>query len=328
MASLNQPEEESPLVRVCESCGERYFVSEGCPNCVEQKCSSCGGSYKGQSHSCPVCTGRHYQRDDPDDQGDPNDVPHLQYRIYRRWVQPSRRLLEHRFAAYWPTSLFEFSPVQRTFLEDCIEGTRSPTSLSDLRAIRWLIPRMEKLDFQNAKSVERKCLRHLVKSNKDLVLTSLDFFDLEDTRLLAKHRGKLYVRPPTPLTEEIAKELARHRGKLLSLRKLIWLEPAVASRLAMHRGELQIHGLHTLSLAVAEQLKCHRGTCLRFPSVTRLSVSAAAEIAQYVGEKLYFSAIDFPSPELQKALDKFRGTVKFGKFGGRRLFRGLGYEGD
>jgi len=167
-----------------------------------------------------------------------------------------------------------------------------------------------------------------VKSNKDLVLTSLDFFDLEDTRLLAKHRGKLYVRPPTPLTEEIAKELARHRGKLLSLRKLIWLEPAVASRLAMHRGELQIHGLHTLSLAVAEQLKCHRGTCLRFPSVTRLSVSAAAEIAQYVGEKLYFSAIDFPSPELQKALDKFRGTVKFGKFGGRRSFRGLGYEGD
>lgn len=131
--------------------------------------------------------------------------------------------------------------------------------------------------------------------------------------MLAKHRGPLYFKPRRPLTEAIAKELARHRGRLLSLWGFNQLDAQVAAKLASHRKRLQIHGLTELTLDIAEQLSRHQGTRLGFPSVTQLNPEVVAELARYQGHTLYFNSIDHPPSEILRAFEAFAGSVKFGK---------------
>lgn len=131
--------------------------------------------------------------------------------------------------------------------------------------------------------------------------------------MLAKHRGALYFKPPGPLTEAVAKELAKHQGRLLSLRGFKQLDAQVAAKLASHRKRLQLHDLTELPLNVAEQLSRHQGTGLGFPSVTQLNPAVAAELGRYQGHSLYFNSINHPPPDILRAFEAFGGSVKFGK---------------
>lgn len=299
-------------LRNCEFCGLRYHESEGCPQCKPRQCSQCGNIYRGQTQSCPVCTGAHYPGDRTQGPEPANGRPQY-HSFYRRYIQPTRRRLETTLAAYWPTGLFEFTPVQREFLQDCLQGNKAPVILDDLRAVRWLATRMEKLDFRHAQFVDLKCLRHLVKIPKSLWLFSLEYVESREARMLAEHRDALYFKPPRPLTEAIAKELAQHRGRLLSLWGCKQLDVQVAAKLASHTKRLQLHGLTELRLDIAEQLRRHQGTRLGFPSVTQLNPEVAAELARYQGHTLYFNSIEHPPSETLRAFEVFGGSVKFGK---------------
>lgn len=286
-------------------------MKEGCPVCRLRKCSKCGELFSGQNN-CPVCTGTHYRQ--KQFEGVETEVGSDGYHsFYRRRIQPVRRLFETALAPWWPTALFEFTPVEKEVLRKCLDGKKAPIVLNDLRVVRWLSARMESLDFRFVEFASRECLRHLTRQRKTLWLLSLQEFGVTDAKLLANHRSSLYLKTPSPLSPPIATELSRHLGKVLSLRGFRKLEVQVAAELARHRKRLSLYDLEELTFDVAEQLKRHRGTRLCFPSVTRLNPEVASEIARYKGHTLYFESIKHPSLEILRAFGAFAGNVKFGK---------------
>lgn len=316
-------------VTACTKCG-RYFFSSltGCPYCQTRHCEECGQTYKGPEHHCPVSTGRYFQSfegTEDNNRDSANDQPTGSFfdwatRLYKHHVHCRRLRLEENCADFFPVRFLTFTPYEKKRLKQFIRHELEPTVLNNVRAIRYLIAHMDRLVFPHARTVDDRCAMHLARSGKTIRLEGL--FHLGDAlaEILATSNGALYLRCNNTLGEETAAILARHKGRLLSLRYIQELPVPAAARLALHCQKLQLHGFSTLTMAVAEQLKNHRGSAIGLKSVTTFEPGAAEALAEYHGRRIYFDSIKYPSSDLLRSFSLFQGKVKYGS--GVHIYQG------
>jgi hypothetical protein len=307
----------------CKRCQKAFIpVSSGdqyCSWCKPQHCKDCGQSYDGNTHDCPVTTGRHFQREDtnPDSsrEGESCQSERMGFGLPEalcNHYKACRLQFEKRHADKWPPSFFTWTPVERRSLEQVLCGEKTPVVLSDVRVTRYLAANMERLVFPYVRRVDERCASHLAKSGKTIRLEGLDYLGNVLAEILARSDGSLYLRCNKHFNEQTAIRLARHEGRLLSLRNLLSLSVATAARLSFHSKKLQLVGLTKLTVAVAEQLKNHRGSAIGLKSVTMFEPGAAEMLAKYQGKRLYLNSIKYPPPDLALALSGFGGKVKYG----------------
>ena len=307
----------------CKRCQTSFTpVSSGdqyCSWCKPQRCKDCGQSYDGNTHDCPVNTGRHFQREDknPDNscgrevrQSERMDCGRLDALL--KHLKACRLDFEKHHADWFPPLFFTWTPVERRSLKQVLCGEKTPVVLSDVRVTRYLAANMGRLVFPCVRRIDERCASHLAKSGKTIRLEGLDYLGNVLAEILARSNGSLYLRCNEHFNEQAAVRLARHEGRLLSLRNLPSLSVATAARLSFHSKKLQLVGFTKLTVAVAEQLKNHRGSAIGLKSVTMFEPGAAEMLAKYQGKRLYLNSIKYPPPDLTLALSGFGGKVKYG----------------
>ena len=135
---------------------------------------------------------------------------------------------------------------------------------------------------------------------------SIRTLTVEDARKLAQDRsGRLLLDDLTTLTQDSARELARHEG-WLSLNGLRTLSPEAATALAQHKGYLHLDGLKAITDDVARALAGHAGE-LSLNGVTSISDEAARALAQHRGGRLSLKGLTTLSTEAVKALAQRKG---------------------